>query len=283
MKILTAWLRSYLPVLAVDDHQLAEDLTLRGIAVEGVFELDDPSGDSDGALFDTDITTNRVDAMNHYGIAREAAAIYDLPLHPLDAHLPQPAPAAPFPVRIEAATLCGRFTAQVIRGVRIAPSEGVLRGYFQHLQQKLISNAVDITNFVLLGTGAPTHAYDLDKIEGGIVVRNAHPGEQIRLLDGTTRTLVAEDLVVADERKALGLAGVMGGYDSMITAETKNILVEAAWFAPAAVRASSRRHLLHTDASHRFERGADFAFTPTANALVANTSSPPAEAASKAY
>ena len=269
MKILTPWLRSYLPVLSVDDHQLAEDLTLRGIAVEGVFELDDPSGDSDGALFDTDITTNRVDAMNHYGIAREAAAIYNLPLHPLDATLPASVEAAPFPVRIDAPTLCGRFTAQVIRDVHIAPSAGRLRDYFLHLNQKLISNAVDITNFVLLATGQPTHAYDLDKIEGGIVVRQAHPGEQIKLLDGSTRTLVADDLVVADERKALGLAGVMGGYDSMITAETKNILVEAAWFAPAAVRASSRRHLLHTDASHRFERGADFAFAPTANALVA--------------
>ncbi len=268
MKILTPWLRSYLPVLAVDDHQLAEDLTLRGIAVEGVFELDDASGDSDGALFDTDITTNRVDAMNHYGIAREAAAIYNLPLHPLDAQLPEPTPAAPFPVRIDAPQLCGRFTAQVIRNVHIAPTDGLIRHYFQHLGQKLISNAVDITNFVLLGTGHPTHAYDLDKIEGGITVRNAHPGEQIKLLDGSVRTLVAADLVVADDRKALGLAGVMGGYDTMITAETKNILVEAAWFAPAAVRAGSRRHLLHTDASHRFERGADFAFAPTANALV---------------
>ena len=271
MKILTSWLRSYLPVLAVDDHQLAEDLTLRGIAVEGVFELDDASGDSAGALFDTDITTNRVDAMNHYGIAREAAAIYNLPLHSLDTFDSTPPArdeAAPFPVRIDAPTLCGRFTAQVIRGVHIAPTAGLVRDYFLHLNQKLISNAVDITNFVLLATGQPTHAYDLDKVEGGIVVRNAFAGEQIKLLDGTTRTLVPEDLVVADERKALGLAGVMGGYDSMITAETTNILVEAAWFAPAAVRASSRRHLLHTDASHRFERGADFAFAPTGNALV---------------
>ncbi len=268
MKILTAWLRSYLPVLPVDDHQLAEDLTLRGIAVEGVFELDDPSGDSDGALFDMDITTNRVDAMNHYGVAREAAAIYNVPLHALNSSLPAAAEAAPYPVRIDSPELCGRFTAQVIRGVHIAPTQGSIRHYFQHLNQKLISNAVDITNFVLLATGQPTHAYDLDKIEGAIVVRQAHPGEQIKLLDGSTRTLVADDLVVADERKALGLAGVMGGYDSMITADTKNILVEAAWFAPAAVRASSRRHLLHTDASHRFERGADFAFAPTGNALV---------------
>ncbi len=116
--------------------------------------------------------------------------------------------------------------------------------------------------------GHPTHAFDLDKISGGIVVRLAHKGEKLKLLDGTDRTLEADDLVVADEVKALALAGVMGGWDSMITPETKNILVEAAWFDQATVRRSSRRHGLHTDASHRFERGADFNAAPIANALV---------------
>ena len=272
MRILTHWLRSYLPVLPVDDARLAEDLTLRGIAVEGVFELNDVAGDSEAALFDMDITTNRVDAMNHYGVAREVAAMYDVSLHALDTSLPEPQPAAtPFPVRIEAEDLCGRFTAQVIRRVTIAPTDGVIAHYFAELEQKPISNAVDATNYVLLGMGHPTHAFDLDKISGGIVVRRARAGEQIRLLDGTTRMLVPEDLVVADEEKALGLAGVMGGWDSMITAATKNVLVEAAWFEPAAIRASSRRHLIHTDASHRFERGADFAAAPAANALVTKT------------
>jgi len=267
MKILTEWLRTYLPTLDVDDAQLAEDLTLRGIAVEGVFEL--PNGAS---LFDMDITTNRVDAMNHYGIAREAAAIYNVPLHPLLMDLSEFAEGggpSSVPVRIEAPDLCGRFTAQVIRGVTIGPSEGVVAHYFDALGQKQISNAVDISNFVLLGMGHPNHVFDLDKIEGGIVVRLAHAGEQLKLLDGTTRTLVDEDLVIADERKALSLAGVMGGFDSMITAETKNILIEAAWFSPAGVRATSRRHMIHTDASHRYERGADFAAPPIANALVA--------------
>ncbi len=116
--------------------------------------------------------------------------------------------------------------------------------------------------------GQPTHAFDLDKLEGGIVVRVAHKNEKIKLLDGTERLLFEDDLVVADEKKALALAGVMGGWDSMITSETKNILVEAAWFDPAAIRRSSRRHLLHTDASHRFERGADFNAPPIGNALV---------------
>ncbi len=265
MKILSTWLRSYLPDLAASDQQLADDLTLRGIAVDGVFDL----GPGNGSLVEMDITTNRVDAMNHYGIAREAAAIYDIPLKPLEVSLPAPKPAKqPFPVRIEATDLCGRFTARVLRDVNIVPSTGKIAQRFSLLEQKLISNAVDATNFVTMAIGHPTHAFDLDKLEGGIVVRRAHAGEKLRLLDGTERTLVPDDLVVADEKKALALAGVMGGWDTMITSATKNILVEAAWFDPGTVRRSSRRHGLHTDASHRFERGADFNAPPLASALV---------------
>src|SRR5271154_4687596 len=267
MNILTSWLRHYLPTLPVTDRQLADDLTLRGIAVEGIHSL----GPNNGHLFEMDITTNRVDAMNHYGIAREAATIYNLPLAPFNPKLPIGSLVdEPFSVRIapEAKGLCGRFTAQVIRNVTIAPSTGKVAEHFSLLGQKQISNAVDASNFVLIGMGHPTHAFDLDKIEGGIVVRLAHKGEKLKLLDGTDRTLEADDLVVADEVKALALAGVMGGWDSMIIPETKNVLIEAAWFDQAMVRRSSRRHGLHTDASHRFERGADFNTAPIANALV---------------
>jgi phenylalanyl-tRNA synthetase beta chain len=265
MNILTNWLRSYLPELPVDDRQLAEDLTLRGIAVEG--EFDAACG---GAMYEMDITTNRVDAMNHYGVAREAAAIYNVTL----AAIPETAVIAAyqdgdaFPVKIEAEDLCGRFTARVIRGVTVGPSTGLIAEYFAALGQKPISAPVDGTNFGWLAMGQPTHVFDLDTIEGGIVVRRAKAGEKLRLLDGTERTLVADDLVVADEEKALGLAGVMGGWDSRVTEETKNVLVEAAWFDPGAIRASSRRHGIHTDASHRFERGADFNAAPLANNLV---------------
>lgn len=270
MKILSKWLRTYLPDVEVSDRQLADDLTLRGIAVEGVFDLPTKDGGANnGSLFEMDITTNRVDAMNHYGIAREAAAIYDIPLTPLDASLPAVKPAKqPFPVRIEATDGCGRFTARVLRNVKIAASSGEVAERFGLLEQKLISNAVDATNFVTLAMGHPTHAFDLDKLEGGIVVRRARAGERLRLLDGTERTLVSDDLIIADEKKAVGLAGVMGGWDTMITPETKNILVEAAWFDPGSVRRSSRRHSLHTDASHRFERGADFNAPPVASAMV---------------
>ena len=268
MKILTSWLRTYLPTLPtdLDDRTLAEALTLRGVAVEGIHPL--PS--HRGHLFEMDITTNRVDAMNHFGVAREAATIWNLDLPPLTPALPTPTPATPIPVRIDPAAqpLCGRFTARVLRDVTIAPSTGLVAEFFTDLGQKLISNAVDASNFTLLGIGHPTHAFDLDTIHGGIVVRLAHPGEKLRLLDGAERTLEPDDLVIADDEKALSLAGVMGGLDSAITPATRNLLIESAWFDPAAIRRSSRRHLLHTDASHRFERGADFAAAPLANHLV---------------
>ena len=264
MRILSSWLREYAAGLTVTDRQLADDLTLRGIAVEGVFDLGEF-----GSLFEMDITTNRVDAMNHYGIAREAATIYSLELQPLDFPLPVPTSAArPVPVSIEEPKLCGRFTARVLRDVKIVPATGIVAERFRLLEQKPISNAVDATNYCTLAIGQPTHVFDLDKLEGGIIVRRARKGEKLRTLDGVERTLDPDDLVVADEKKAVGLAGVMGGWDTMITADTRNILVEAAWFDPGVVRRSSKRHLLHTDASHRFERGADFNAPPVASALV---------------
>jgi phenylalanyl-tRNA synthetase beta chain len=270
MKILTKWLRAYLPHLSASDSMLAEDLTLCGIAVEGTYDL----GPGNGSLFEMDITTNRVDAMNHYGIAREVAAIYGVPLAPLDLMLPEAKKAEkPFDVRIEDPSGCGRFTARVLRGITVGESRdwfvgGEVATYFGLLEQKRISNAVDATNFAWLAMGQPTHAFDLDKIEGGIVVRRARKGERLKTLDGVDRALDPGDLVVADHAKPLGLAGVMGGWDSMITPATTNVLVEAAWFDPVAVRRTARRHGLHTDASHRFERGADFNACPAASALV---------------
>ena len=272
MKILTKWLRAYVPGLTVDDAKLAEDLTLRGIAVEGIYSL----GAGNDSLYEMDITTNRVDAMNHYGIAREAAAIYGLTLPTLDYPLPAAKAAAkPFSVKIEAEDACGRFTARVLRGVKIGDSKDWFPGaevatYFGLLEQKQISNAVDATNFAWLAMGQPTHAFDLDKIEGGIIVRRARKGERLKTLDGLERILDPEDLVVADHAKALALAGVMGGWETMITPSTTNVLVEAAWFDPMAVRRTARRHGLHTDASHRFERGADFNAAPVASALVSS-------------
>jgi phenylalanyl-tRNA synthetase beta chain len=270
VNILSEWIRSYVPGLSLPDRELAEALTLRGIAVEGIFEL----GPGQGCLFEMDITTNRVDAMNHYGIAREAAAIAGLslapPIEPAHTALGAGTVTNPVSISIEAPELCGRFTARLLSGVRLQPSTGIVAERFALLQQKPISNAVDATNYVTLALGHPTHAFDRDKLQGGIIVRRARGGERLKTLDGVERVLDSDDLVVADEMRAIGLAGVMGGWDTMITADTTNILVEAAWFDPGVVRRSSKRHGLHTDASHRFERGADFNAPPIASVLVCN-------------
>src|SRR6202142_1339851 len=257
MKISPQWLRDFVD-LDVNYHQLADDLTLAGIAVESV------SGEGDGTVFEMDITTNRPDAMNHYGVARECSAIYDLPLKAIEPQLPTVSAAkfVPFPIEISEPELCARFTARVIRNVTIKPSPAKIAQRLALLDQRPINNAVDATNYTLWEMGKPTHVFDLDLLEGGkIVVRRARDGEVLKTLDGIERKLTSEDLVVADAKKPIGLAGTMGGFDTMITEKTRNILIESAWWDPVTVRKISRRHGLHTDASHRFERGADYEST----------------------
>src|SRR5580658_9118753 len=212
--------------------------------------------------------------MNHYGVAREAAAIYDRPLKQLSAFSSQlsakPSNDAPFPIVVEEPALCPRFSARVIRGTRIKPSPEKIAHRLQLLDQRPISNAVDATNYVLWEIGKPTHVFDMDLLEGGkIIVRNARVGETLKTLDGVERKLTPEDLVVCDAKKPVGLAGVMGGYDTMITEKTRNVLIESAWWDPGTVRKTARRHGIHTDASHRFERGADFESTILSCDLVA--------------
>jgi phenylalanyl-tRNA synthetase beta chain len=259
MKISPQWVREFVD-LAVDDRRLAEDLTGVGIAVEGI------SRSGADTVFEMEIGTNRPDAMNHYGVAREAAAIYDLPLKQLSALSHQRSAKssqdAPFPIRVEEPQLCPRFSARVIRGSKIKASPEKIAHRLQLLDQRPISNAVDATNYVLWEIGKPTHVFDMDLLEGGkLVIRKAKNGEKLKTLDGVERTLTSEDLVVADAKKPVGLAGVMGGFDTMITDKTRNILIESAWWDPGIVRKMSKRHGLHTDASHRFERGADFEST----------------------
>src|SRR5271169_2997172 len=259
MKISPQWIRDFVD-LPVDNQRLAENLTAAGIAVEGVI------GSGADTVFEMEIGTNRPDAMNHYGVAREAAAIYDLPLKQLSAFSHQPSAKhsheASFPIVVEEPELCPRFSARVIRGTRILASPEKIAHRLRLLDQRPISNAVDATNYVLWEMGKPTHVFDMDLLEGGkIVVRMARKGETLKTLDGVERKLTTEDLVVCDAKKPVGLAGVMGGYDTMITDKTTNIVIESAWWDPVTVRKMSRRHGLHTDASHRFERGADFEST----------------------
>ena len=278
MRILPAWLREFVDITA-DDRQLAEDLTSAGIAVESV-------GEEHGAtIYEMDLTTNRVDAMNHYGVAREVAAIYSAELKKFEPKLPSlergPSTSAArppslrmtgeeFPIVIEDAEGCARYTARIIRGVKIGSSPEYVVKRLELQGSRAINNAADATNYAINELGHPTHAFDLDLLACGmIIVRRARDGEVLKTLDGVDRKLTTEDLVIADGEKPVALAGVMGGFDSMITEKTKNVLIESAWFDPATVRSMAKRHGMHTDASHRFERGADWGVTSVARDRVA--------------
>ncbi len=260
MKLSPSWIRDFVD-LPVDYARLADELTLSGVAVEGI------SGEGENTVFEMEITTNRPDAMNHYGVAREASALYDLPLKPLDTKLPSSQGKSEVTIDIQDPELCPRFTAREIRGVTIKASPDNIANRLQLLGHRAINNAVDATNYVLWESGKPTHVFDLDLLEGRkLIIRKARSGETLKTLDGVERKLSTEDLVVADAAKPVGLAGVMGGFDTMITEKTKNILIESAWWDPVTVRRMSKRHGIHTDASHRFERGADFEATvPSTN------------------
>jgi phenylalanyl-tRNA synthetase beta chain len=255
MKLSAQWIRDFVD-LKVDDRTLAHDLTSIGIAVEGI------EGTGEATVFETEIGTNRPDAMNHYGVAREASAFYDVPLKPITPKLPPHTGLAGVTITVEDGRYCPRFTARVLRDVKVKASPAKVVERLGLLDQRPINNAADATNYILWEIGKPTHVYDLDLLEGArIVVRFARAGETLKTLDGVERKLTTEDLVVCDEVKPVGLAGVMGGFDTMITERTRNILIESAWWDPATIRKVSRRHALHTDASHRFERGADFEST----------------------
>ncbi len=170
-----------------------------------------------------------------------------------------------FPIVIEDAQGCARYTARILRGVKIGPSPEHIAKRLELLGSRAINNAADATNYALNELGHPTHAFDLDLLEGGtIIVRKAREGEMLNTLDGVDRKLSTDDLVIADAKKPVALAGVMGGFDSMITEKTQNVLIESAWFEPATIRRMAKRHGMHTDASHRFERGADWGITPLA-------------------
>jgi phenylalanyl-tRNA synthetase beta chain len=262
MRISPKWLREFVNI-PVDDRRLAEDLTNAGVAVEGFF------GEGDALTYEVEFTANRVDQMNHYGVARECSAIYDTDLKPFVPALPRPQGTTNFKIEIEDAKGCARYTGRIVRGVSIGPSPQWIVERLALLESRPIYNAADATNYAMFEVGHPTHAFDLDLLEGKIIVRRAREGETLTTLDGVERKLSREDLVIADARKPVALAGVMGGLNTAISETTKNVLIEAAWFDPVSIRKTARRHGMHTDASHRFERGADWAITPVACARVA--------------
>jgi phenylalanyl-tRNA synthetase beta chain len=253
MKILYDWLKEFVAV-PFAPGELRERLSLAGIAVEGLDET--PAG----PLLDLDLTINRPDCLGHYGVAREVAALTRKQLPPVSANLAEAGESAGSIARveIESPDLCGRFTARVLRGVRVQPSPDWLRRRLEALGQASINNLVDATNYVMLELGHPMHAYDLDLLaERRIIVRRSRPGEKIRTLDGIERALPPDTCVIADASRGVGIGGIMGGAATEISFSTRNVLLESAWFDPISVRRSSKALALRTEASTRFERGAD--------------------------
>ena len=256
MKVVYNWLKDFVDVTASPD-ELASRLALSGTNIAGV------ERGAHGAVIDAEVSSNRPDCLGHYGIAREVGAIYKLPLK---AVLPKPtessAAKAADAVRVEiqAPDLCGRFTARVIRGVKVQSSPPWLRERLEASGVASISNVVDISNYVMLELGHPLHTYDYDKVrDQKIVVRKARGGEKTRTLDGVERTLEPGVCVIADGdgSRSVGIGGIMGGADTEISFATKNVLIECAWFDPIAVRRGARTLKLHTEASTRFGRGVD--------------------------
>ncbi|PYI63442.1 MAG: phenylalanine--tRNA ligase subunit beta, partial [Verrucomicrobia bacterium] len=209
-------------------------------------------------ILDVEITPNRGDLLSHFGLAREISALVGQPLR-----LPSARPAGGAPalqmsdLTISAPRECPFFSTRKIDNVKVGPSPQWLRAKIESVGIRSINNIVDISNFVMLEFGQPTHAFDAGRLRGSINVRLARDGERFLALDGKTYLLQAHHLVVADEERAVGIAGVMGGEQTGVTDSTKNILLESAYFLPASIRRSARELNLSSDASYRFERGVD--------------------------
>jgi phenylalanyl-tRNA synthetase beta chain len=256
MKVSYNWLKEFVAITA-SPEEIASRLALSGTNIASL------ENGPHGPVIDAEITSNRPDCLGMLGIAREVAAIYRLPLKYT---APKPAESAgakasdAVSVKIDAPELCGRFTARVIRGVKVQPSPQWLKDRLEAAGTASISNVVDISNYVMLELGHPLHTFDYDLVRNhSIVVRHAKAGEKIKALDGIERTLDASMSVVSDGdgSRPVGIGGIMGGADTEISFSTKNVLIECAWFDPISVRRAARSLRLHTEASTRFGRGAD--------------------------
>jgi phenylalanyl-tRNA synthetase beta chain len=255
MKVVYNWLKDFVDVTAPPD-ELASRLALSGTNIGSV------ENGPHGAVIDAEVSSNRPDCLGHYGIAREVSAVYKLPLKSVS---PKPVEGSAkaseaVHVEIQSPELCGRYTARVIRGVKIQPSPPWLRERLEASGVAGISNVVDVSNYVMLELGQPLHAFDYDKVrDHRIVVRRAKPGEKMHTLDGIERTFDPGICMIADGdgARAVGIGGIMGGVETEISFSTKNVLIECAWFDPIAIRRATRFLRLHTEASTRYGRGAD--------------------------
>src|SRR3984893_14978250 len=264
MKIVYNWIKDFVEVTATPD-ELASRLALSGTNIGGI------ERGPHGAVIDAEVSSNRPDCLGHYGIAREVGAVFQVPLKPVS---PKPlettAAKASDAVRVEIQTpdLCGRFTARVIRGVKIQPSPQWLKDRLEASGVASINNVVDVSNYVMLELGHALHAFDYDKVrDHRIVVRRAKPSEKIRTLDGIERALDPGICMICDGdgSRAVGIGGIMGGAETEISFSTKNVLIECAWFDPIAIRRDTRSLNLRTEASTRFARGADPAMAELAS------------------
>lgn len=253
MKVSINWLRDYVDIdLAAE--QVAEILMNLGLPCEGIEQM------ADDAVLDVEVTSNRGDCLSHIGIARELAAATGKELRLPDVRFDETdRPASEFiDVVIRDPDACGRYTARVIEGVKIGPSPDWMKQRLEAVGMRSVNNVVDATNYAMMETGQPPHAFDYATIEGRkIIVRKAAPGEQLVSIDGTQCALTPDMLVIADARRAVALAGVMGGLQTEVTDATTTILLEDAWFDPVSIRTTSRRLSLPSEASFRFERIVD--------------------------
>jgi len=267
MKLSRDWLNDYVDLSDLSDEQLGTRFTEIGHAVESIEKH------GDDTVFDLEITTNRVDAMSHIGMARELAAALARELKASDTTSirgPRPEARGLVQVRIDAPDMCSRYTAIPIRGVNIKPSPANVRTRLEAVGLRPINNVVDATNYVMLALGHPIHAFDLDKLaDKTIIVRRGVKGERMKSLDGEMRDLDPNTVVIADARHAVALGGVIGGAESEIGDSTRNVLLECAWFDPGVIRRTARRIGIRTDASYRFERCVDPNDTLTAALMTA--------------
>ena len=247
------WLKDFVDV-ELTAVELRERLTMVGLAIDAVEEH------GDDAVLDVEVPSNRPDCLSHVGIAREVAVIENGRVRmPASEPMEVDGRAAEFTsVEIKDPGLCPRYAARLVRGVKIGPSPDWLAKRLETIGQRPINNVADITNYVLHELGQPLHAFDFEKLGGHrIVVRRAAPGEKLTTLDGVERALTGDMLVIADAEKAVALAGIMGGEESEISTQSTNVLIESAYFNPHSVRITARQLGMDTEASRRFERGAD--------------------------
>ncbi len=270
MKFSLEWLGDFVDTSAAGGAEGVRALLDRaGIPIESA------EARGDNAILEAEITPNRPDAMGHRGLAREVAAMAGIPMKEFAARYAEPeasgeATEQVASIVLQVPGLCRRFGARMVRGIGPRPASDLVRARLAAIGAKSISAAVDATNYVLWDTGQPLHAFDFDKLSGGmLIIRKARRGEKLVTLDGIERILESSDVVVADGNRAVSLAGIMGGLDTAVTDATTNVLLEAAWWDPSTVRRTARRLGMHTDASHRFERSADIDAIPGALNLAA--------------